>query len=769
MKKTRPGTGKNARQGVALIVAIGLLTVLTLVAASFAVWIRLEHLLAAGFLNEAKARCAAEAGIERGLVILKNDADPVDSLNESWANGIVVTGTDGEVVSQYCYRTGVNPEKHLIGFALNPDLSQEKCFPIVAVDTLSRKIYTDPAAGPLLPNVGATALTFAVYWNRAGLGEGVVDKNSGSSPKTVFSGTCASVDESSLSVSAVPPAGEDWRWLVGGEMIFTDGNLPGLRSYRIVRVDPVTATVFTNPDDGNLQDDAVAGTHFLVRSGDGNLRFDLSYRRVEAWNRDRRRMESSGTQLDEIKDAAGVDRIRGHVVQGIVDEDRKININLAGQALLRSLFKGIGLTEGEADAVVTRRTNKGPFLTAAGIMQTDWTAAEAPYIFYGDDDGWTVGSIRDDHRLYLVNNTAGTGEDRGAGGIQDPVTSEWKVVFDGGIEDQITVATAPVVLNPPPKPFDPPGDRNLPDGGSNFGSPQYEAVFNRVPGIYDNGYASGSAPYYYVDVDFDGNGVEDFIDRNGDNQITWEQDRIGNQTDKYSEAIDINNYYYNSIPVNVNTAGRTVLRAVFGGIPTVTTTARDAAADAIIIYRAGPDKIEGTPDDNPFDGFDTVLGDGIDPKIRVDTLITSGLDLNGDGMIDVTEKNARVFPGGPRGEFEALITYLINGSYQGYGPQAYGPIGGPAADDIMDNANPEPYPDPYPDPAYPDYQAKQDAINADPVKAYTVHNGTPKVNCWTTSFKFDSGTFRIVAAGMVVRPATGEVKAKKKIEQIIWR
>lgn len=72
--------------GIALIMALWIMTILVMVAASFAFMMRTEIKMATNFRNEMQAHYLARAGIERAIAELINDSDTsIDYLGEAWA------------------------------------------------------------------------------------------------------------------------------------------------------------------------------------------------------------------------------------------------------------------------------------------------------------------------------------------------------------------------------------------------------------------------------------------------------------------------------------------------------------------------------------------------------------------------------------------------------------------------------------------------------------------------------------------------------------
>ena len=72
--KKESGAGYKRQGGIAVILVVGVLAILTLFTICLAVSMRLEENMAASYSNDIKARYLAEAGINRAIAELKNDA-----------------------------------------------------------------------------------------------------------------------------------------------------------------------------------------------------------------------------------------------------------------------------------------------------------------------------------------------------------------------------------------------------------------------------------------------------------------------------------------------------------------------------------------------------------------------------------------------------------------------------------------------------------------------------------------------------------------------
>ena len=86
------------RKGVALILAIGVVTVLSILAVSFGFNMRLEQQATYNYCFSVKAKYLAEAGIQEAIVELRNDAmsEYVDDLGDSWNSSLSQRFADGE-------------------------------------------------------------------------------------------------------------------------------------------------------------------------------------------------------------------------------------------------------------------------------------------------------------------------------------------------------------------------------------------------------------------------------------------------------------------------------------------------------------------------------------------------------------------------------------------------------------------------------------------------------------------------------------------------
>lgn len=75
----------KGKKGIALIMAMWIMTILVMVAASFAFMMRTEVKMATNFRNEMKAHYLARAGVEKAIAALRNDsAAATDDRTEDW-------------------------------------------------------------------------------------------------------------------------------------------------------------------------------------------------------------------------------------------------------------------------------------------------------------------------------------------------------------------------------------------------------------------------------------------------------------------------------------------------------------------------------------------------------------------------------------------------------------------------------------------------------------------------------------------------------------
>lgn len=72
------------KSGVALIMAMWIMTILMVVATSFAFMMRTELKMATNFRNEMQTYYLALAGVEYAIALLRNDGGSTDNLTETW-------------------------------------------------------------------------------------------------------------------------------------------------------------------------------------------------------------------------------------------------------------------------------------------------------------------------------------------------------------------------------------------------------------------------------------------------------------------------------------------------------------------------------------------------------------------------------------------------------------------------------------------------------------------------------------------------------------
>jgi len=100
--RARPLNGQGARNGMALILAVTVVAILTITVFDFFHHAWIQSALAAGYREETRAFYAARAGQAAGKLILVEDAKnniPRDALTEEWAQGLISVPIDGELVS----------------------------------------------------------------------------------------------------------------------------------------------------------------------------------------------------------------------------------------------------------------------------------------------------------------------------------------------------------------------------------------------------------------------------------------------------------------------------------------------------------------------------------------------------------------------------------------------------------------------------------------------------------------------------------------------
>jgi len=76
---------KGEKKGVALVMAMWIMTILVMVATSFIFMIRTEIKMTTDFKNEIQAHYLARAGIHYAWAVLRRDTNNIDHLGEAWA------------------------------------------------------------------------------------------------------------------------------------------------------------------------------------------------------------------------------------------------------------------------------------------------------------------------------------------------------------------------------------------------------------------------------------------------------------------------------------------------------------------------------------------------------------------------------------------------------------------------------------------------------------------------------------------------------------
>jgi Tfp pilus assembly protein PilX len=100
----RQGDGSRRKmRGSMLIVAMGILTLMSIMAITFARLMKLESAASTNYLNMIRAKLLAESGLERAKVSLRSvaSANSYDSINDPWVfkdeNGKPGAGTTWRV------------------------------------------------------------------------------------------------------------------------------------------------------------------------------------------------------------------------------------------------------------------------------------------------------------------------------------------------------------------------------------------------------------------------------------------------------------------------------------------------------------------------------------------------------------------------------------------------------------------------------------------------------------------------------------------------
>lgn len=75
------------KKGIALIMALWLLTILAVVGSSFVFMMRTEVKLAYNYRNDIQAHYLARAGVEKAIALLRDDGGTTDNLTEAWWQG----------------------------------------------------------------------------------------------------------------------------------------------------------------------------------------------------------------------------------------------------------------------------------------------------------------------------------------------------------------------------------------------------------------------------------------------------------------------------------------------------------------------------------------------------------------------------------------------------------------------------------------------------------------------------------------------------------
>jgi general secretion pathway protein K len=100
--RARPLNGEGSREGMALILAITVVALLTITVLDFFHHAWIQSALAAGYRDETRAFYAARAGQAAGRLILAEDARnniSREAFAQEWAQGLITVPMDGELVS----------------------------------------------------------------------------------------------------------------------------------------------------------------------------------------------------------------------------------------------------------------------------------------------------------------------------------------------------------------------------------------------------------------------------------------------------------------------------------------------------------------------------------------------------------------------------------------------------------------------------------------------------------------------------------------------
>jgi DNA uptake protein ComE-like DNA-binding protein len=102
----------KGKKGIALIMAMWIMTILVMVAASFVFMMRTELKMATNFRNNMQAHYLARAGIEKGIALLRNDGGTTDDLTETWYTG--TTGAGAITLGRGTYTVTVLDESGMV-------------------------------------------------------------------------------------------------------------------------------------------------------------------------------------------------------------------------------------------------------------------------------------------------------------------------------------------------------------------------------------------------------------------------------------------------------------------------------------------------------------------------------------------------------------------------------------------------------------------------------------------------------------------------------
>jgi len=721
---------------------------------SFGVNMSLEEQMARGFERRAMAEEYARAGVERAKEVLREDREKHfrwanhDSLDESWANGILEiradrtgggpTGArapDGDMRETWLPLRGIMDGATSLG----PTESRLRvCCSAHPANSADLWIYhfqqyDDMAVDSLVgyfinPNTSHRVLS--IRPPNPGIDMRVLSNDfSGARAEIIARGPYLPM------TSSIPGAGEEYM----GANSLTANECPyavlwahrdvagaGLGTYdvRYMRTINGNPDFYLDPSHG-----IPGGPPFINETWNSSAT-------GEPWGWP----YEDATRLDTVY-YDDMFRQRGHVIRGVIDEDSKINLNVYDNDPSRRLLEALFGDESFADRFVDRmdplddnamwttdelpgwmdRQGLGPFLPGAfgSIMRA----------VFGDDSGEADAGLpgRDsanDHVVNLFERTNGDIERLNDEGIAD--------VLDGGVGDLVTVHSA-----------------YIKDGSDNDVSPVNVntaglRVLQAVLGLTPDGDVAEGIPWEAHTAEFVAAAIISY--RSGERLYYGDPYNLGDN--QYFVFEDYCNGHQNHPGLS---------RAVWSS---------NVCEDA----------------ENPFDGVDTRReADGyddaefavgpvnpgplqcaalIDPYFAA--FLTDGLDNDGDGVKDEYKdlfdpgfesiddhedySEAWVFPGGARGEFEAFIDYLRNYGWPVFRYNQNTPF---RVMTLVDTEG---------TPGEADIAVRDLKANADPSDGVL----------YTVPFKFNSQVFTIISQGRV-NDRRGRPVASAVVKEVVRR